>query len=52
MLVEIVLMPAAKIEAISNPVIPVGKAVTMKKGNILSTFSVPWRLVGNNSGIA
>jgi hypothetical protein len=29
-LVEIVLIPAAKIEAISRPVIPTGKPLTMK----------------------
>ena len=38
MLVEMVLMPAAKMAAMTKPEIPEGKTLAIKKGNTLSAF--------------
>ena len=52
MLVDTVLIPAAKTEAINSPVKPDGRPFTMKYGNILSAAAGTARYSGNSSGCA
>ncbi len=52
MLVETVLIPAAKMAAISSPVIPRGNPVTMKCGNTLSPVPGNFKCCRQQTGLS